>query len=86
MPQANIILNLLRTTRANPKLLAHACAHGNFNFYATPMALPRTKVIVHTNLTKRASYDLNSEWLACRLLHKALQMCLVLCSQDKSAC
>ena len=60
MPQANITLNLLRTARANPKLSAHSHIHGNFNFNATPMAPPGTKVIVHANPRKRASWDLNS--------------------------
>ena len=59
IPQANITLNLLRTARANPKLSAYAYIHGNFNFNATPMAPPGTKVIVHTNPAKRASWDLN---------------------------
>ena len=59
--QANITLNLLQTLRNNPKLLAYAYIHGNFNFIATPMASPSTKVLVHTHLSKRASWDLNGE-------------------------
>ena len=61
IPQTNIALNLLRASRTNPKLSAHACAHGNFNFQATPIAPPGTKVIVHANPTKRASWDLNGQ-------------------------
>ena len=59
IPQANITLNLLRVARVNPKLSAYIYIHGNFNFNATPMALPGTMVIVHTNPSKRASWDLN---------------------------
>ena len=45
IPQAIISLNLLRSSQRNPSLSAYAAIHGNFN--ATPLALPRTKVIVH---------------------------------------
>ena len=63
--QANIALNLLRASRTNPKLSAHACIHGNFNFQATHMVPPGTKVIVHANPTKRASWDLNGQTKWC---------------------
>ena len=35
--------------------------HGNFNFNATPMAPLGTKVMVHSNPSKRASWDLHDE-------------------------
>ena len=47
MPQADITLNLLRTSRLNPKLSAHALLNGPYNFNATPMAPQGSKIIVH---------------------------------------
>ena len=51
IPQANITLNLLRTSRVNPALSAYAYVFGNFNFMATPLAPPGTKVVVHIEPT-----------------------------------
>ena len=53
--QVNITLNLLRTARCNPKLSAYSYIFGTYNFRATPMAPPGTKVIVHVHPTKRKS-------------------------------
>lgn len=66
MPQANITLNLLRASRSNPKLSAHARMHGNFNFQSTPMAPLGTKVIIHAHPDKRGSWELNGQpgWYA----------------------
>ena len=47
LPQCNITINLLRSARRNPTLSAYAALLGNFNFNATPMAPPGTKVVVH---------------------------------------
>eukprot|EP00957_Ditylum_brightwellii_P135602 10340212-Ditylum_brightwellii.AAC.1 len=47
IPEAILTLNLLCTSRVNPKLLAHAYVFGNFNLNATPLAPPGTKVVVH---------------------------------------
>ena len=55
LPQAIVTLNLLRPSRINPTLSAHAQLHGLFNFNATPFAPPGTKVIVHLNPTIRKS-------------------------------
>ena len=52
IPQANITLNLLRNARVNPKLSAYSYIFGPFNFMATPLAPPGTKVIAHTNPQK----------------------------------
>ena len=48
LPQAVLTLNLLRNSRVNPKLSAHAFLHGNFNFNTIPLAPPATKILVHT--------------------------------------
>ena len=56
LPQAETTLNLLRTSRINPKLSAYAVISGNFDFSRTPMAPPGTKVVVHDKANKRGSW------------------------------
>ena len=46
IPHAVIMLNLLRKSRINPKLSGHAILHGEFNYNATLLAPPGTKVVV----------------------------------------
>ena len=53
--QSNITLNLLRSSRANPKLFAWAYLFGEFNFNATPLAPPGTKIVAHKDTKVRAS-------------------------------
>lgn len=45
LPQAMITLNLLRSARINPNLLAHAYLFGELNCNATLLAPPGTKVL-----------------------------------------
>jgi hypothetical protein len=47
LPQALITLNLLQTSRINPRLSAHAQVHGLFDYNRTPLALPGTRVLIH---------------------------------------
>jgi restriction endonuclease len=47
--QAVLTLNLLRKSRKNPKLLAHAQLQGQFDYNATPLSPPGTKVTIHEN-------------------------------------
>ena len=47
LQQAEITVNLLRNSRINPKLSAYAIIHGNFNFNATLLAPPGTKVAIY---------------------------------------
>ena len=61
IPQANITLNLLRSARANPSLSAHAYIYGMFDFSATPLAPPGTKVVVHLHPSKRGAWELNGD-------------------------
>ena len=61
LPQANITLNLLRNARVNPKLSAYSYMYGEFNFRATPLAPPGTKIIAHVSPDKRGTWDLNGE-------------------------
>eukprot|EP00957_Ditylum_brightwellii_P025154 1903466-Ditylum_brightwellii.AAC.1 len=56
IPQANITLNLLCNSRVNPKLSTYAYVFGNFDFNATPLTPPGTKVIVHKKSTHHDSW------------------------------
>jgi hypothetical protein len=56
--QAELTLNLLRSSRVNPNLSAYAYLHGNFDFNKTPLAPPGTKVIVHLKPDQRASWNI----------------------------
>ena len=47
LPQVELTLNLLRSSRVNPSLSAYAYLFGNFNFNKTPLASPGTKVLIH---------------------------------------
>jgi hypothetical protein len=59
IPQAVITLNLLRQSRLNPKLSAHAQLHGLFDYNKTPLAPPGTKVIIHEKPDRRGSWSLH---------------------------
>ena len=50
-------LNLLRISRINPNLLAWACVNGVHSFNKIPLAPPSTKIIIHSKLGQRASWD-----------------------------
>jgi hypothetical protein len=53
MPQADITLNLLRSSRHQPNLSAYACLNGNFDFNQSPLAPPGTRVVVHITPAQR---------------------------------
>ena len=53
LPQASVTLNLLRPSRTNPTLSAHAQLYVLFDFNATIFAPLGTKVIVHLKPTIR---------------------------------
>jgi hypothetical protein len=57
IPHAVITLNLLRQSRINPNLLAHAQLHGIFDYNKTPLAPPGTKVIIHKKPDHRGSWS-----------------------------
>jgi hypothetical protein len=59
--QAIITLNLLRTSRINPKLSAYAQLNGAFDFNATPMAPPGTRVLFHEKPNVRGSWAPHGE-------------------------
>ena len=55
LPQCEITLNLLRSSRVNPNLSAYAQLHGPFNYNSTPLAPPGMKVLVHERPLDRGS-------------------------------
>ena len=59
LPQAFLTLNLLRPSRLNPKLSAEAYLNGQFDFNASPLAPPGTKVAVHSKPGQRNTWDPN---------------------------
>ena len=56
LPHASLALNLLRQSHMNPKLYGYAQLHGEFNYDATPLAPPGTRVIIHENPTLRGTW------------------------------
>ena len=56
LPQAMLSLNLLRGSRMNPKLSAHAQLFGTFDYNRTPIAPPGTRVIIHSKPATRDSW------------------------------
>jgi len=56
LEQAEITLNLLRTSRIHPHLSAYNSLCGAFNFSKTPLAPPGIKVIAHNNVSTRESW------------------------------
>ena len=56
VPQSILTLNLLRASRINPKLSAHAQLHGAFDFNRTPIGPLGTKVVAHEKPSVRESW------------------------------
>ena len=54
--QAEITLNLLRSSRANPKLSAYTYLFGQFDYNKTPIVPPGTRVLVHDKSDKRSTW------------------------------
>jgi hypothetical protein len=54
--QAEITLNLMRTSRADPQLSAQEAINGPFDFNKTPLAPPGCKVIIHEKPSQRTSW------------------------------
>jgi hypothetical protein len=59
--QVKLTLNLLRSSRVNPKLSAYAYLHGNFDFNKTPLAPPGTRVVVYLKPDKQPSWAFHAE-------------------------
>jgi hypothetical protein len=56
LPQAEITLNLLRTSRLQPQLSAAAHFHGLVDYNKTAFALPGCKIIAHEKPGKRRTW------------------------------
>ena len=59
--QANLTLNLLRNARLNPRLSSWAFLFGNFDYNATPIAPPGTKVVFHNKPGNRSTWDMRGD-------------------------
>jgi len=57
LPQAELTLNLVRGSRLNPKLSAHAQLNGTFDFNRTPLAPPGIRVLVHIKPADRTTWS-----------------------------
>jgi hypothetical protein len=56
LPQAVITLNMLRTSRINPKLPAATHIYGQYYFNRAPMAPPGTRIKAHETPNKRRTW------------------------------
>jgi hypothetical protein len=56
LPQAVITLNILRTSRINPKLSAATHIYGQYDFNRAPMAPQGTRVIAHETPNRRRTW------------------------------
>jgi hypothetical protein len=56
VPQALLTLNLMRSSRINPRLSAHAQIYGAFDYNRTPLAPPGCKVLVHEKPSVRGTW------------------------------
>ena len=56
LDQAELTLNMLRTSRINPNLSSHKQLHGMHDFNATPLAPPGTKCIAHEKSSQRGTW------------------------------
>jgi hypothetical protein len=56
LPQAVMTLNMLRTSRINPKLSAATHIFGQYDFNRAPMAPPGTRIIAHKTPNRRRTW------------------------------
>jgi hypothetical protein len=56
LPQAVITLNMLRTSRINPRLSAATHIFGQYDFNRAPMAPPGTRIIAHETPSRRRTW------------------------------
>jgi hypothetical protein len=54
LPQAVVALNMLLTSRINPKISASTHIFGQYYFNRAPMAPPGTRIIAHETPTTEA--------------------------------
>jgi hypothetical protein len=56
LPQTVMTLNMLRTSRLNPKLSAATHIFGQYDFNRAPMAPPGTRIIAHETPSRRRTW------------------------------
>ena len=61
LPHAELTLNLLRTSRSNPKLSAYAYLFGIFDYNKSPLVPPGTRVLAHTKPSQQTSWGLKGD-------------------------
>ena len=61
LEQAQMTLNILRSARANPNISAYTYLFGEFNFNATPLAPPGTRVVSYMNPAVRVTLQPKGE-------------------------
>jgi hypothetical protein len=57
LPQAIITLNMLRTSRINPKLSAATHIFGQYDFNRAPLEPPGTRIIAHETPNRRRTWS-----------------------------
>jgi hypothetical protein len=57
LPQAFITLNMLRSSRINPKLSAATHIYGQYDFNRAPMAPPGTRIKAHERPDRWRTWD-----------------------------
>ena len=57
LDQDFLTLNILMAARSNPELSAHNFLNGQFDFNATPLDTPGTKVIIHSKPTNHVTWE-----------------------------
>lgn len=61
IPQAKLTLNMLRGSRMNPKLSAWDQVCGVFDYNATPLGPPGTRILVHEKAQQRGTWSPHGE-------------------------
>ena len=61
LPQCDYTLNMLRASRLHPTLSTYHQLHGHFDFNATPMTPPGTKILIHEKPKQRGSWTVHGE-------------------------
>jgi hypothetical protein len=56
LPQAVITLNMLRTSRINPKLSAAKHIYGQYDFNRAPLAPPGKRIVAHETPSRRRTW------------------------------
>ena len=60
VPQCDITINFIRSSRRQPNLSAHACLYRSFEFNRRPIAPPGTKVVIRKNFDQRDRWSNHS--------------------------